>query len=307
MKSRKSSCVPDSPRYIGRFAPSPSGPLHFGSLLAAVASFLDARAHQGRWLLRMEDLDPAREPSGTDQTILQQLIDFGLDWDGEVLYQSSRLSAYTAVLDSLKARDLCYACDCSRQRIKELGSVYDGHCRSRGSPPTADFALRLKSDRRIVTFDDLIQGPQSQQLDRDTGDFVVRRRDGLIPYQLAVVVDDAFQAITHVVRGWDLLDSTPRQIYLQQLLEYATPQYAHIPIVTNQLGQKLSKQHFAEAIQPSRRRSLIHDALTVLGLNPRPGNRGESVGAQLESAIAHWRIQDVPKLANIPEPPLLPG
>lgn len=301
MKSRKSNCDPDSTRYFGRFAPSPSGPLHFGSLLTAVASFLDARAHNGRWLVRMEDLDPDREPAGTDQLILQQLQDYGLRWDGEILYQSTRLPAYAAAMAGLQARGLCYFCDCSRQRLKSLGAVYDGHCRQRQLTAADDAALRLRIDDRTIEFEDLIQGPCQERLDRDCGDFIIRRRDGLFAYQLAVVVDDAWQGITHIVRGWDLLESTGRQIYLQQLLGYATPSYAHIPIILNALGQKLSKQHFAAPIDFANRQRRLFQCFGCLGLQPPAALARSPVSDQLAWAQQHWHIQAVPKLANIPE------
>jgi len=306
MKSRKSNCDPDSSGYTGRFAPSPSGPLHFGSLLSAVASYLDARSQHGRWLVRMEDLDPDREPPGTDQIILQQLQDFGLVWDGDVIYQSSRLSAYAEAFAQLDSRGLCYCCDCSRQRIKSLGSVYDGHCRNRPVPVGSDSAIRLRTDDRTIEFEDLIQGTQSEQLAKKTGDFIICRRDGLFAYQLAVVVDDAWQNITHIVRGWDLLESTARQIYLQQLLNYPTPVYAHVPIITNALGQKLSKQHFAEPLDPARRGELLFRCLHLLGLQPDPQISHFPVAEQLLWAIGRWHIQAVPKLANIPEVSLIP-
>ncbi|MEX2132352.1 MAG: tRNA glutamyl-Q(34) synthetase GluQRS [Pseudohongiellaceae bacterium] len=306
MKSRKSNCDPDSSGYTGRFAPSPSGPLHFGSLLAAVASYLDARSQRGRWLMRMEDLDPEREPPGTDKLILQQLQDFGLCWDGEVIYQSSRLSAYAEAFRQLDSRGLCYRCDCSRQRIKALGSVYDRHCRNRSLPDDSDAAIRLRTDDRKIEFEDLIQGPQSQQIAQQTGDFIIRRRDGLFAYQLAVVVDDAMQDITHVVRGWDLLESTPRQIYLQRLLGYRTPVYAHVPIITNESGQKLSKQHFAEPLDAAHRDKLLTRCLHFLGLQPGPEISRLSVAEQLRWATGRWHIQAVPKLATIPEVSLIP-
>ena len=254
----------------------------------------------------MEDLDPDREPPGTDQVILQQLQDFGLSWDGDVIYQNSRLSAYAEAFKELDSLGLCYRCDCSRQRIKSLGSVYDGHCRNRLVPVGNDSAIRLRTDDRTIEFEDLIQGHQSEQLAQKTGDFIVRRRDGLFAYQLAVVVDDAWQDITHIVRGWDLLESTARQIYLQQLLNYPTAVYAHVPIITNALGQKLSKQHFAEPLDSARRGELLFRCFCSLGLQPDPQISQLSVAEQLLWAIGHWHIQAVPKLANIPEVSLIP-
>lgn len=288
--------------YIGRFAPSPSGPLHFGSLVAAVASYIDARANQGVWLVRMEDLDPAREPEGAADEILSQLDDFGMLSDRPVVYQSSRLNAYKQALEKLQKQQSIYACDCSRQQIKAMGSVYNGSCRTRREPPPGEFAIRIKTEEKLIGFEDLVQGAISQSLATDTGDFVVKRKDGLFAYQLAVVVDDAFQKITHVIRGIDLLESTPRQIYLQQMLGLATPLYAHIPIAVNQLGQKLSKQHFATPITVSEKKSLLHQTLKFLGLNPPSNIASLNVNQQLQWGILNWDIHKVPKLANIQHP-----
>ncbi len=290
----------NSSNYTGRFAPSPTGPLHFGSLLAALASFLDARANNGKWLLRMEDLDPPREPPGTDEIILNQLQELGFDWDGEVLYQSTRLDAYEAALDQLNSKNLCFRCDCTRPRIKALGSVYDGHCRERNLDGTTKSAIRLRVDNSLIQFEDQIQGHYSQQLNDDVGDFILRRKDGLFAYQLAVVVDDAFQDINCIVRGYDLLDSTPRQIYIQRLLEFPTPRYAHIPVVTNDLGQKLSKQHFAEAVDTSSASEQLLLALQFLKQDPPASLKGGSLHTILEWAVEAWDIQAVPKLANMP-------
>ncbi|MCB1649289.1 MAG: tRNA glutamyl-Q(34) synthetase GluQRS [Gammaproteobacteria bacterium] len=290
--------MPSEATYIGRFAPSPSGPLHFGSLVAALASFLDARAQGGRWLLRMEDLDPAREPPQAAASILRSLEAFGLHWDGEVLYQSTRLEAYRDALKQLRALGLIYTCDCSRQDVQAMGGVYDGRCRAR-TEAVVHGALRVKVADETITFNDLIQGPQAQQLLHECGDFVVLRKDGLFAYQLAVVVDDAFQGISHVVRGVDLLDSTARQIYLQRCLGETTPQYAHIPVAVNADGQKLSKQHFARAIDDADPVPQLLQSLQFLGQAPAPELREASTEELLHWAIGHWDIQAVPKLANI--------
>lgn len=285
--------------YIGRFAPSPSGALHFGSLLAALASFLDARAHRGQWLLRMEDLDPAREPPGAAQQILDTLVDFGFSWDGPVLYQSQRIPDYHKILQQLQVRQLIYPCDCSRQRIRALNGIYDNHCRGRHTVPSPH-ALRLQLPDTVLAFDDRIQGHYEQDLRRDCGDVVLLRRDGLVAYQLAVVVDDALQGITDVVRGYDLIDSTPRQIALQQMLGLPTPRYAHIPVACNRQGQKLSKQHFARALDSREASLYLTEALKFLGQDTGSGQRREKPAAILERAAERWDIQRVPKLANIP-------
>jgi glutamyl-Q tRNA(Asp) synthetase len=286
--------------YIGRFAPSPTGPLHFGSLLAALASYLDARANQGKWLMRVEDLDPLREPVGSADLILQQLQDLGMDWDDEVLYQSSRLDAYEEVLHKLQEDGLCYTCDCTRPQIREMGLVYNGSCRERAAPPEMPYAQRLKTDALEIGFIDQIQGHFAQQLEGEVGDFVIRRKDELFAYQLAVVVDDAFQNITHVVRGWDLLDSTPRQIYLQRVLKYQEMHYAHIPIIVDAKGQKLSKQAFAPSIETDRASQAIFKALTFLGQAPPAELATERPKSQLEWAIDSWDAQGIAKVGSLP-------
>ena len=285
--------------YIGRFAPSPSGPLHFGSLITALATYLDAKANNGTWLVRIEDLDPPRESPEAAAEILRQLETLGLFWDGEVLYQSSRLDAYQSILEQFSKVDLCYDCDCTRPQIKAMGSVYDGSCRSRTRPPADKFARRIKTTNKLIEIEDLVQGHYEQNLGRDTGDFVLRRKDGLIAYQLAVVADDDFQNISHVIRGFDLLDSTPRQIYLQQLLSYQTPEYAHVPIITNDQGQKLSKQHFAESIEVEKALALIITALSYLGKKTPQLNDFSDTEALLQWAKINWDIQAIPKLATI--------
>jgi glutamyl-Q tRNA(Asp) synthetase len=286
--------------YIGRFAPSPTGPLHFGSLLAALASFLDARANQGKWLMRIEDLDPPREPAGSAELILQQLQDFGMNWDDEVLYQSTRLGAYEEVMGQLQDKGLAYPCDCTRPQIREMGLVYNGSCRERSTPPERPYALRLKTEALKIGFDDVIQGHFSQQLELDAGDFVIRRKDELYAYQLAVVVDDEFQNITHVVRGWDLLDSTPRQIYLQRVLNYQEMSYIHIPIIVDEKGQKLSKQAFAPSIETDRASEAIYKALVFLGQVPPAEIATERPESQLQWAIANWDSQAVAKVSSLP-------
>ena len=285
--------------YVGRFAPSPTGPLHFGSLVAALASYLDAKANGGRWLVRIEDLDPPREVTGSSTLILRQLQALGMDWDDDVLYQSTRLSVYERILQQLENREYCFYCDCSRQRVSGLEGVYDGRCRSRGLNSSPGLAIRLKISPKTVRFTDGIQGDYAQNLEHEVGDFILRRKDGLFAYQLAVVADDAAQKITHVVRGYDLLSSTPRQIYLQQRLGLPTPSYAHIPIIVNDLGQKLSKQHFAEPIDLKNVPSLLVSALQFLGMTPPPTLIGAAPAALMTWGAEHWDIQRVPKLAKM--------
>ncbi len=281
--------------YIGRFAPSPSGPLHMGSLVAAVASYLDARSHNGRWLMRMEDLDPPRETREAADHILTALEECNLYWDGDVLYQSQRYAAYQEAIETLKRQELVFACDCTRQQIQEAGGVYPGTCRHRHLA-AGETALRCKVATGQIIFRDRIQGEQSQHLDKEVGDFVIKRKDGLYAYQLAVVVDDAFQDITHVVRGIDLMDSTPRQIYLQRLLGLNQPAYAHIPVIVNDQGQKLSKQHMASPIDTGSKKKisyLLFSSMDYLGLAPEPALIMESPGDILAWGIAHWSIDNL--------------
>lgn len=289
--------------YRGRFAPSPTGPLHLGSLIAALASYLDARAHEGAWLLRMEDLDPPREPEGAAAIILNQLEALHLHWDGPVLYQSQRLDAYADALSELSRNQLCFPCTCTRQRLKSLNGVYDGHCKSTTITASDRFAIRAAVPDEHYGFEDRIQGRFCLQLKNEVGDFVIKRKDGLFAYQLAVTVDDEFQQITDVVRGQDLLDSTPRQLYLQQQLGYRTPRYAHIPVIVDERGDKLSKQNFAQAIDADNGPELIYLALVYLGQSPDSGLLDSDCESLLKWGVENWDIQAVPKLATIPQSP----
>lgn len=292
--------------YCGRFAPTPSGPLHFGSLVAAVASYLEARVHQGRWLVRMEDVDLPRVAEGAASMILQQLEAFGLYWDGPVLYQSQRLAAYAAALDSLVRQGLVYGCTCSRRAIAEASpagaGVYPGTCRKTGHVLTGA-AVRLHTRSAPIRFCDALQGCLQQDVEAEVGDFVLRRADGIYTYQLAVVVDDAAQGVTHVVRGSDLLDSTPRQIYLQQLLGLPTPAYCHVPVAVNTQGEKLSKQTRALPIAAAQASTLLVRVLAFLGQEPPAALQTASVEAIWQWAVAHWRLAAVPALLQLPAPP----
>jgi glutamyl-Q tRNA(Asp) synthetase len=256
--------------YVGRFAPSPTGALHFGSLVAALASWLDARAARGRWLMRIDDLDAPRTQPGAADEILRTLERLGLTWDGPVLVQSRRLARYDAALKKLQGRT--YGCGCTRREIADssLGlaadgaQIYPGTCRNGIAAGKPARVLRLNVSG-VIAFEDRVQGCVSQNLERDVGDFVLYRADGQFAYQLAVVVDDAEQGVTDVVRGADLLDSTPRQVYLQRLLGLPTPRYLHIPAAVNAAGEKLSKQTGARPIDVSRRTELLRRALAFLG------------------------------------------
>ncbi len=241
-------CVMNAVSYMGRFAPSPTGPLHFGSLVAAVGSYADALSQGGRWLVRMEDVDEGRRRPGADAAILRSLERHGFEWHGEVLYQSRRKAAYGDILADLQRRGLVYPCGCTRRQIQAEGRpgpegvIYAGTCRNGLPPGRTARALRLKVPDCEFCFDDLVYGHLCQNLARAVGDFVVRRADGFTAYQLAVVADDAWQGITRVVRGADLLMSTPRQIYIQTLLGAPQPEYLHLPLVVDAQGRKLSKR-----------------------------------------------------------------
>ncbi|GAA0795486.1 tRNA glutamyl-Q(34) synthetase GluQRS [Marinobacterium sediminicola] len=272
---------------IGRFAPSPTGPLHFGSLLAALASYLDIRARNGRWLLRIEDLDPPREQPGAADSILRTLDAFGLHWDGEVVYQSQRKQLYEEALQQLIVLDTAYPCRCSRKQLRARGVLgYDGHCLRHPPDEHSDIAYRVRHTRADQQFDDRIQGVRRYHWSGHEGDFVVFRRDGLFAYQLAVVVDDAEQGVNEVLRGSDLIDETPHQMELQDQLGYPRPRYAHIPVITNAQGQKLSKQNLAPAIDPRERQTLLLLALQLLGQDPA----AELIDASLDELL-HWGIQ----------------
>jgi glutamyl-Q tRNA(Asp) synthetase len=282
--------------YVGRFAPSPTGPLHFGSLVAALASWLDCRRAGGRWLLRMEDLDQPRVIPGAADAVLRQLEAFGLEWDGAVEYQSRRTGLYRDALRRLEP--FTYPCGCTRRELEDSalaidGSrIYPGTCRGGVAKEKAARqsarALRLRTDADPVRFTDRVQGDISQSVEAEVGDFVLLRADGIIAYQLAVVVDDAEQGITDVVRGSDLLDSTARQIYLQRLLGLATPRYLHVPVATNAAGEKLSKQTRAADAGPDD----IRRALEFLGMNPASG---VSAGELLGWAAKNWDVARIPR------------
>lgn len=289
--------------YIGRFAPSPTGPLHFGSLVAALASYLHAKTRRGRWLVRMEDLDPPREQAGAAAAILRSLEAHGLHWDGELLYQSQRLQAYEDALAQLIAADLIYPCYCTRQDLQALGGIYNGRCRFQTLPATAPHALRLKLydipqvPNDIVSFVDLFQGQQQQNLRLAAGDAIVKRKDGLFAYQLAVVVDDIAQGITHVVRGQDLLDVTARQIVLFQLLQAPPPVYGHVPLALTHNGQKLSKQNLAPPLKNTCAGNNLWQALVFLGQNPPSELEQANVADILSWALTHWSDR---QLGSIP-------
>lgn len=289
-----------TPPYIGRFAPTPSGYLHFGSLVAALASWLDARAAGGRWLVRMEDLDPPREVAGAQAAILQTLDSYGLHWDGEVVYQSLRHDAYQQVIDRLLAQGLAYACTCSRKQLEPYQGIYPGTCRNAGHT-TEDAAIRVRVPELLYRFEDRVQGVYSQHLGRESGDFVIRRRDGLYAYQLAVVLDDAWQGVTDIVRGADLLDSTPRHLYLQELLGLPQPRYLHVPLIIQPDGNKLGKSYRSPPLDPDQAAPLLVRALRALGQEPGADLADGSVQDVLGWGVAHWNSDAIPHVRTVAE------
>ena len=300
--------MPAKAKYRGRFAPSPTGPLHFGSLVAAVGSYLDARAHGGEWLLRMEDVDTPRNVPGAAAGILATLEAYGFEWDGPVLWQSRRFEAYAAALERLIAAGLAYGCTCSRKEIADSGShpaidgglAYPGTCRDGLPAGRTARAWRLRVNDEPLAFVDRLQGRVLQHLESDVGDFVLRRADGLFAYQLAVAVDDEFQVISDVVRGADLLASTPRQIWLQRCLGYATPRYAHLPVASNAAGEKLSKQTLAPALDVGQAGPTLVRALNFLGQGV-PAELSAAPPAEVWTwALAHWSFAAIPRRPSIP-------
>ena len=295
------------PRYRGRFAPSPTGPLHFGSLVAALGSYVDAHSYAGDWLVRIEDLDPPRAAPGAAGDILRTLESLGLEWDGEVMRQSARADAYGAVLAQLDGTGAVYPCACTRAEISDSGIagvdgglVYPGTCRNGLPPGRTPRATRVRVGDAVIDFEDAAQGLVRQRLAKDVGDFVLLRADGLFAYQLAVVVDDAAQGITDVVRGADLLDSTPRQILLQRLLGLPTPRYLHLPVATNARGEKLSKQTLALPVDHARPGAALARALRFLG-QPVDGGIDRAAPREiLAQAVARWDRARVPRTRALP-------
>lgn len=280
--------------YVGRFAPSPTGDLHLGTLTAAVVSYLHARKSRGRWLVRIDDIDPPREVPGSADSILRALEALELPWDGDVLYQSTRLDTHLSIARELVAAGAAYYCDCSRQQIRTLTgrSRYPGTCRDRRVAP-GDAAIRMLTGPKPVGFEDGIRGPVSRSIEALDGDFVLVRRDGLPAYHLAVVLDDAWQGITDVVRGADLLDSTPLHIWLQHQLGLATPNYWHLPLITNPHGEKLSKSAGAAAIDAAEPRRTAAAVLGLLGIEIPGELEGANPAALWDWAGQHWDITDL--------------
>lgn len=286
--------------YVGRFAPSPTGPLHFGSLVAAAGSYFDARSNNGRWLLRIEDVDRPRTVAGATKSILASLERFGFEWDGEIVRQSDRDEAYAAAFERLELDGHAFPCACSRREIadsslaRDGSRVYPGTCRNGLPAGRTARAWRVRV-RGVIDFEDAVQGAQREDLETELGDFVILRADGLYAYQLAVVVDDFDAGVTHVVRGADLLDSTARQIYLQRLLGYPTPAYAHLPIASNAAGEKLSKQTHAREIDAARPQSALLAAISFLGQNPPQALVDAPLAEIHRWGIDNWSLARVPR------------
>ena len=286
----------NSTGYIGRFAPSPTGPMHFGTLLAATGSYLQARTSGGEWLLRIEDVDTIRAVPGMADHMLRTLDLFGFEWDREVVVQSQRDDIYAVALQQLIYDDLIFPCTCSRKQLADAdATVYPGTCRARTLPLRKQHALRVRVPDETIVFEDAVMGAQAQKLASECGDFVLRRRDGLYAYQLAVVVDDALQGITEVVRGADLLESTARQIYLQRALGYATPAYLHLPVAMDEHGAKLGKSTGAAVIDVKQPAAVMSRVLAFLGQNPPVELANETLDNVWRWAIEHWDIRKIPQ------------
>jgi len=318
MSSASASCTASRPNHtdatasgsdiIGRFAPSPSGPLHLGSLLSALASFLDARSRDGLWLLRIDDLDGPRSVAGSSEQIYRALEHHGLEWDGTVSLQSNHQAQYISALNNLDAQGVLYHCNCTRKMV--AGRPYPGTCRWRtvlrdeASGPALRnpmYALRLRvpSTSHQINFEDELLGKQEHNLAAHSGDFIVRRADGLVSYQLAVVIDDALSGVNRVVRGADLLDSTPRQILLHQLLGLPVPAYLHLPVLLNRRGTKLSKQAHALALDNTQPAQNLHLLLQLLHQSPPNELQFEPPAKILAWAIRHWRAKALPKTPEL--------
>ncbi len=287
--------------YKGRFAPSPTGSVHFGTLIAAVGSYLQAKKNNGEWLIRMEDVDTTRKVIGADKDILDTLEAFGFEWQGEIIYQSQRTVRYQQVLEQLISQSLVFPCLCTRKQLAKINtSIYPGSCRSRQLPEKNTHALRLLAQDKTIHFSDAVMGEQTQNIKSQCGDIIIKRRDGLFAYQLAVVVDDAEQGINEIVRGADLLGSTARQIYLQQLLCYPTPHYCHLPLVVDASGYKISKSKGAGKVDLKHKEKLLVNTLQFLGQHPPESLFKSSIAEIWNWAIKHWSIEKVTSNKHIP-------
>ncbi|MEO2280428.1 tRNA glutamyl-Q(34) synthetase GluQRS [Pseudoalteromonas pernae] len=290
--------VPSGEQYIGRFAPSPSGPLHFGSLVAALGSYLDAHAHQGQWLVRIEDIDTPRVREGADSDILRTLEAYGLHWHGDIMWQSQRLERYQEVTSELSKQGLIYHCQCTRKQIKALGGVYNGHCRDLGLQGQ-DLALRLRQQHPVFSYQDRLQGHIDIDPIEAQEDYIIKRRDGLFAYQLVVVIDDIDQGITDIVRGADLLIPTARQIGLFEQLAHRAPRYLHLPLAVASPGFKLSKQNYAPAIDRTNPQPALLDALRFLGFQPDKELSQATVEEIITWGIQHYRSEALTRALEV--------
>jgi len=279
--------------YKGRFAPSPSGPLHLGSLFTALASFLQAHKKKGQWFLRIDDVDTIRVTNGATDSILKTLEAFSLQWDGEILYQSQQKERYEQAIESLQHQSLLYPCTCSRKQLAKINknkpAIYPGICRRKKPTDTKlPYSLRIRTDDALIGFTDKLQGVISQNIALSVGDFVLKRRDNIYAYHLATIIDDDFLGITEVLRGIDLLDSTPRQLYLQQRLNLKTPEFMHLPVLTDASGIKLSKQRFAKPVSGENPVKMLLTCLELLAQNPPSALSKANKKEILEWAIENW-------------------
>jgi glutamyl-Q tRNA(Asp) synthetase len=282
---------------VGRFAPTPSGELHLGSLYTAAASYLDARAHRGRWLLRLEDVDAPRAVAGSAERIIRTLERFGFEWDGEIMRQRDRTGAYLAALQTLRDGGLTFECTCSRSQLEDEHR-YPGTCRELARASASDTATRLRTQPGFIQFRDEIQGIYRQDVAQAVGDLILKRRDQIFAYLLAVVVDDAAQGVTHIVRGADLLDNTPRQIYVQRCLKLPTPYYAHLPVLTEADGQKLAKSRRSVHTDATAPLPQLLSVFSLLGMRPSADLLDAQLADVWNWAIAHWDKKTVPKCLN---------
>ncbi|MGO1298264.1 MAG: tRNA glutamyl-Q(34) synthetase GluQRS [Vibrio sp.] len=280
--------------YVGRFAPSPSGLLHFGSLVAALGSYFQAKAQHGRWLIRIEDLDPPREMPGAATHILHTLEQFGLEWDGDIVYQSQRHAHYQAQIDEWLTNGQAYYCQCTRKQIKANGGFYSGLCRQRALAPSPHHAIRLFMQNPVESFPDLHQGNVSIPKMLAHEDFIIKRRDGHFAYNLAVVIDDIAQGVTEVVRGADLIEPTGRQISLYHTLRQSPVRYLHLPLAMDDSGKKFSKQNHAQPIDPKQAKSTLMRAMTFLGFDLPENFHSGTIEQMLQWGIHHWCIQQLP-------------
>lgn len=290
-------------KYCGRFAPSPTGPLHFGSLIAAVASYLDAKKNNGKWLLRIEDIDPPREVKGASSEILRVLEDFGFEWNNDKIYQSEKIEIFNDIVSDLLNKKKAYYCGCSRKEIRAIsretpaGFIYPGTCRDGLPEGKSKRSIRIKTDNSDIIFKDLIRGKMVHNISEISGDFIIKRADGLISYNLAVVIDDYLSKITHIVRGNDLFLCTPQQIHINNILGYPVPQFGHFPLAVHN-SHKLSKQTHAPAINSKNKIELLIRALNFLGQNPPKELYAENIDSIWNWSIENWNIGKVPTIES---------